>query len=113
MNLKPLLAGFTLAFSINTSSAQEIFIDVNETEINYSFNFVGSENLANDTLSLSDNIKEIAKKDQQRKAFLSLYFDNILDLLSGVTFDQSINAFFELCITSLKSCSDDKTTSAI
>ncbi len=50
--------------------------NVNETEINYSFNFVGGQNTTDQSLSLTDNIKEIAKKDEQRKAFLSLYFDN-------------------------------------
>ena len=71
-NIKKTIKIFIVTFIVFMFSTY----NVNETEINYSFNFVGSENLANDTLSLSDNIKEIAKKDQQRKAFLSLYFDN-------------------------------------
>jgi len=50
--------------------------NVNGTEINYSFDFIGSNTEIANELSVTENIKQIAKKDQQRKAFLSLYFEN-------------------------------------
>ena len=50
--------------------------NVNGTEINYSFNFGEEEVKAGANLSITENIKEIARKDEQRNAFLSLYYDN-------------------------------------
>ncbi len=66
--LKILISSF-LVFTFST-------YNINGTEINYSFNLVANNASSDNTLSVTENIKEIAKKDKQRKAFLSLYFEN-------------------------------------
>ncbi len=64
-----LISSTFLIFVIST-------LNVNDVEINYSFNF-GDEPIAQgDTLSITENITELAKKDQQRNAFLSLYYED-------------------------------------
>ena len=71
-NLKTLFKVAISSFIVFTLSTY----NVNGTEINYSFDLIGNNPEIGSELSVAENIKEIAKKDQQRKAFLSLYFDN-------------------------------------
>lgn len=71
-NIKILLKVTTITIIIFILSTY----NVNGTEINYSFDLIGDNSQIANELSVTENIKQIAKKDQQRKAFLSLYFDN-------------------------------------
>ncbi len=50
--------------------------NVNDVEINYSFSFGEAPVAEGGTLSITENISELARKDQQRNAFLSLYFED-------------------------------------
>jgi len=60
---------FFIVFTLST-------YNVNGSEINYNFDQIGKYPQLVGELSVTENIKQIAKKDQQRKAFLSLYYED-------------------------------------
>ena len=61
-NLKTLFKVAISSFIVFTLSTY----NVNGTEINYSFDLIGNNPEIGSELSVAENIKEIAKKDQQR-----------------------------------------------